>query len=57
MWKRKQFNKGQTRFENRLGRGVAVKWGERRWRDREREREGEREREREAGLVERCLWL
>lgn len=35
MWKRKQFNKGQTRFENRLGRvaavegGVAaVKWGE-----------------------------
>lgn len=21
MWKRKQFNKGQTRFENRLGRG------------------------------------
>lgn len=28
MWKRKQFNKGQTRFENRLGRGVAVKRGE-----------------------------
>lgn len=30
MWKRKQFNKGQTRFENRLGRegGPAVKWGE-----------------------------
>lgn len=27
MWKRKQFNKGQTRFENRLGRGVAVKRG------------------------------
>lgn len=25
MWKRKQFNKGQTRFENRLGREVAVK--------------------------------
>lgn len=24
MWKRKQFNKGQTRFENRLG-GGAVK--------------------------------
>lgn len=28
MWKRKQFNKGQTRFENRLGRGAAVKRGE-----------------------------
>lgn len=38
MWKRKQFNKGQTRFENRLGRegGSAVKWGEEevgRWRE------------------------
>lgn len=28
MWKRKQFNKGQTRFENRLGRGgVGCKVG------------------------------
>lgn len=50
MWKRKQFNKGQTRFENRLGRGVAVKRGEeskgeRRWGDGgiERGREGGRE--------------
>lgn len=25
MWKRKQFNKGQTRFENRLGRGGGCK--------------------------------
>lgn len=23
MWKRKQFNKGQTHFENRLGKGKA----------------------------------
>lgn len=39
MWKRKQFNKGQTRFENRLGRGCCKAGrgeesrGERRWGD------------------------
>lgn len=46
MWKRKQFNKGQTRFENRLGGGGGCKVGRGeesraeevgRWRDRGRE--------------------
>lgn len=28
MWKRKQFNKGQTHFENRLGKGKGGRdWG------------------------------
>lgn len=40
MWKRKQFNKGQTRFENRLGRGVAVKRGEERKAEQRREEVG-----------------
>lgn len=30
MWKRKQFNKGQTRFENRLGGAVKREADERR---------------------------
>lgn len=58
MWKRKQFNKGQTRFENRLGRGGSggsggggggCKVGRAEQRREEVERDGGIEVGREAG--------
>lgn len=54
MWKRKQFNKGQARFENRLGggggyiaaRGEQMRGGQEEGGRRERERDREEKRQR-----------
>ncbi len=60
MWKRKQFNKGQARFENRLGggsyiaaRGEQMRGGQEEGGSSDR---GERERERGKTTESGCLW-
>lgn len=57
MWKRKQFNKGQTRFENRLGgsyiaaRGEQMRGGQEEGGSSDR---GEREREEKRQRADVC---